>query len=119
MPVFMRTLFYTDHYHLPLPPGHRFPIQKYRLTPELLQRSSDFEFVPAPLADPETIKLIHDPVYVEAVLQGTLSDAAQRRIGFPWSEGFVHRTLGSVGSTLAATHEALNGSRWGGTLAGG
>jgi acetoin utilization deacetylase AcuC-like enzyme len=94
-------------------------MQKYRLTRELLQRTSDFQFVQAPLADTETIKLIHDPAYVEAVLNGTLSEAAQRRIGFPWSEGFVHRTLGSVGSTLAATREALNGSGWGGTLSGG
>jgi acetoin utilization deacetylase AcuC-like enzyme len=113
-------LFYTDHYHIPLPPGHRFPMQKYRLTRELLQQGSDFEFVPAQLADPETLKLIHDAAYVDAVLTGTLPLAAQRRIGFPWSEGFVQRTLGSVGSTLAATEEAMNtGHGWGGTLAGG
>jgi acetoin utilization deacetylase AcuC-like enzyme len=41
-----------------------------------------------------------------------------RRIGFPWSEGLVRRTLASVGGTLAATREALNYG-WGGTLAGG
>jgi acetoin utilization deacetylase AcuC-like enzyme len=116
----LRTLFYTDHYHIPLPPEHKFPMQKYRLTRELLQKSGEFKFIPAPLADPEIIKLVHDAAYVEAVLKGTLSDAAQRRIGFPWSLGFVQRTLGSVGSTLAATEEALNGGGgWGGTLAGG
>src|SRR4051812_42040489 len=113
-----RTLFYTDHYHIPLPPGHKFPMQKYRITRELLQQASDFRFVPAPLAEPHIIKLTHDPDYVDAVLAGTLSAAAQRRIGFPWSEGFVQRTLGSVGSTLAATQEALDFA-WGGTLAGG
>src|SRR5262249_48073111 len=41
-----------------------------------------------------------------------------RRIGFPWSEQLVQRTLPSVGGTLAATEEALS-SGWGGTLAGG
>jgi acetoin utilization deacetylase AcuC-like enzyme len=113
-----RTLFYTDHYHIPLPPGHRFPMQKYRLTRELLQQASDFNFAPAPLANVATIKLVHDPSYVDAVLAGTLSESAQRRIGFPWSQGFVQRTLGSVGSTLAATEEAMHAG-WGGTLAGG
>jgi acetoin utilization deacetylase AcuC-like enzyme len=113
-----RTLFYTDHYQIPLPPGHRFPMQKYRITRELLQQVSDFDLRPAPLADAATIKLVHDSQYVDHVLAGTLDAAAQRRIGFPWSEGFVQRTLGSVGSTLAATEEAMH-TGWGGTLAGG
>ena len=41
-----------------------------------------------------------------------------RRIGFPWSQGLVERSLGSVGGTLAATEQAFL-HRWGGTLAGG
>lgn len=41
-----------------------------------------------------------------------------RRIGFPWSEGLVRRTLASVGGTLAATEDALS-SGFGGNLAGG
>jgi acetoin utilization deacetylase AcuC-like enzyme len=111
-----RRLFYTDHLILPLPPEHRFPIQKYRILREMLDGS--FVFEPAPLADIETIELVHQPEYVNAFLHGTLSDAAMRRIGFPWSEGLVTRTLASVGATLAATREAL-ASSWGGTLAGG
>jgi len=41
-----------------------------------------------------------------------------RRIGFPWSEDLVRRTLASVGGTLAATEDAI-GTGFGGTLAGG
>ena len=41
-----------------------------------------------------------------------------RRIGFPWSDGLVLRTLASVGSTLAAAQDALQCGRGGG-LAGG
>ena len=41
-----------------------------------------------------------------------------RRIGFPWSEGLVRRTLASVGGTLAATADAL-ATGFGGNLAGG
>src|SRR5258706_4695228 len=41
-----------------------------------------------------------------------------RRIGFPWSEGLVQRTLASAGGTLAATQDAVD-TGFGGTLAGG
>lgn len=113
-----RRLFYTDHHALPLPPGHRFPTEKYRLLRELLARDNHFTFKPAPLAGVETIALAHDRDYIDAFLKGTLSPAAVRRIGFPWSEALVTRTLASVGATLAATREAQS-TGWGGTLAGG
>jgi acetoin utilization deacetylase AcuC-like enzyme len=111
-------LFYTDHYVLPLPPGHRFPIEKYRLLRELLQADGGFVLEAAPLAPVTVIERTHDPEYVRAFVQGTLGDAAMRRIGFPWSEGLVRRTLASVGGTLSATQEALT-CGWSGTLAGG
>jgi len=114
----VKTLFYTDQYTIELPPEHRFPMAKYRLTRDLLAELGYFRFEPAPLADREVVELAHDPGYVAAFLEGTLSAQAMRRIGFPWSEALVKRTLASVGGTLGATREALaNG--WGGTLAGG
>ena len=113
-----KVLFYTDQYVIPLPEGHRFPIQKYRMLRELLAADECFHFQAAPLADREVIELAHEREYVDAFLNGTLTPQAVRRIGFPWSEGLVKRTLASVGGTLAATKEALaNG--WGGNLAGG
>lgn len=113
-----RRLFYTDHLALPLPPQHRFPITKYRLLREMLEGDGWFAFEAAPLAEIKTIEVVHEREYVEAFVNGTLSAAAMRKIGFPWSEGLVTRTLASVGSTLAATREALT-TGWGGTLAGG
>jgi len=124
-----RRLFYTDHYTLPLPDGHRFPITKYKLVREALAADGIFEFLPAPLAKPEVIALAHDPAYVNQFLQGALSSAAMRRIGFPWSPELVKRTLGSVGGTLSAATDALHPpspsgkggapTSWSGTLAGG
>ena len=113
-----RPLFYTDQYVLPLPAGHKFPTAKYRMLRELLSFESRFCFEPAPLASTDLIELVHDPAYVRSFLSGTLDSAAMRRIGFPWSEQLVQRTLASVGGTLAAAGEAL-ASGWGGTLAGG
>jgi acetoin utilization deacetylase AcuC-like enzyme len=112
----LRRLYYCDHYEFPLPPGHRFPTRKYQLTRDLL--ATDFQFIAAPLAPIEIVALAHDPAYVQEFTNGTIGAAAMRRIGFPWSEGLVQRTLASVGGTLKATEDAFS-SGWGGNLAGG
>ena len=74
---------------------------------EQLERDDVFEFTPAPMADPATISLAHDPAYVEAFVEGKLSAGVMRRIGFPWSQELVERTLASAGGTLGATEDAL------------
>ena len=114
----LHRLFYCDHHEISLPAGHKFPIGKYRLVRELLAADGLFEFQPSPLAERKLIELVHDRDYAQQILQGTISHAAMRRIGFPWSEGLVRRTLASVGGTLSATADALE-KGWGGTLAGG
>jgi hypothetical protein len=63
----------------------------------------------APAATEGELALAHTPDYIGAVLQGTLSPAAQREIGFPWSERMVARSLRSVGATIAAARAALAG----------
>ncbi|HEX6880703.1 MAG TPA: histone deacetylase [Terriglobales bacterium] len=118
MTVIRPVLFYTDHYHFPLPEGHRFPLPKYRLVRELLESANRFDLRPAPIADAVAIERVHDPDYVRAFVEGTLAPAAMRRIGFPWSEQLVQRTLASAGGTLAASEQALTDG-FSGTLAGG
>ena len=53
------------------------------------------------------LALAHTPDYIHAVLSGSLSAAAQREIGFAWSERLVARSLRSVGATIAAARAAL------------
>jgi acetoin utilization deacetylase AcuC-like enzyme len=111
-------VFYCDHFEIPLPAGHKFPMPKYRKLREALSADTRIVLEPAVPADPKIIELAHDPEYVQKFLTGTLEPAAMRRIGFPWSLGLVERTLASAGGTLAATRDALE-SGVGGTLAGG
>lgn len=111
-------LFYCDHFEIPLPPGHKFPMEKYRLLRERLARDAFWELEQAAPASVETVELAHDSEYVARFIDGTLSASAMRRIGFPWSQGLVNRTLASTGGTLAATRDALE-TGFGGTLAGG
>lgn len=111
-------LFYTDHFHFPLPPGHKFPLEKYRLLRQELAADARFLFHPAPFIGQQDLLRVHHPDYVAAFLNGTLDRQISRRIGFPWSPELVDRTRASAGATLAATSIALE-SGFGGTLAGG
>jgi acetoin utilization deacetylase AcuC-like enzyme len=111
-------LFYCDHHPILLPPGHKFPVEKYALLRQLLASDGYYRLEPAPLADPAAIQRVHDPHYVQAFLSGTLDPRILRQIGFPWSEQLVRRTLASVGGTLAASADAL-ATGFGGNLAGG
>lgn len=111
-------LFYCDHFPIPLPPGHKFPMAKYRLLREKLAADDLFRLEPAQPAASETVTMAHDRAYVDAFVAGTLDAAVMRRIGFPWSPELVERTLASAGGTLAAAQDALR-TGFGGTLAGG
>lgn len=93
-------------------------MRKYRMLRERLSQHAGFRFVPSPLAERAVIEQTHDPAFVEAFLTGTLDAAAIRRIGFPWSQHSVRRTLASVGGTLAAARQAL-ADGLSGQLAGG
>lgn len=65
----------------------------------------------APAATDGELALVHEPAYIQAVSQGTLSPAAQREIGFPWSPAMAERARRSVGATVAAARVALGLSR--------
>lgn len=100
--------FYSDHFVLPLPEGHRFPMRKYALLREsLLERLPDVILQEAPAATADELSLVHTSPYVDAVLKGGLSPQAQREIGFPWSPAMAERALRSVGATVAAARVAL------------
>jgi acetoin utilization deacetylase AcuC-like enzyme len=99
--------FYSDHFVLPLPEGHRFPMGKYRLLRERLESVSGLVMHEAPAATDGELALAHQPAYVSAVVEGSLSAAAQREIGFPWSTWMVERSRRSVGATISAARAAL------------
>ena len=103
-------LYYTDVFVLPLPAGHRFPMEKYSRLREHLLASGEFspdDFHTPTAASREELQRAHDPAYIERVISGALNAAELKRIGFPWSPGMVERSLRSAGATLAACRTAL------------
>ncbi len=114
-------VFHCDRVEIPLPSGHRFPSAKYRLLRELLLGRGVLHedmLVQSPEVSWDDLALVHEPAYLTAVRDGTLTDAELRRIGFPWSPAMVERSRRSVGGTLAAARWALE-HRFGANLAGG
>ncbi|MEY4751974.1 MAG: hypothetical protein RIQ60_4188 [Pseudomonadota bacterium] len=115
--------FHNDQISLQLPPGHRFPIDKYRLLREALERHQaqlpGLRLQPCVPATAGELALAHAPDYIAAVFDGTLDAAAQREIGFLWSTGMAERARRSVGGTICAARAALAegvaGSLGGGT----
>jgi acetoin utilization deacetylase AcuC-like enzyme len=103
-------VYYTDEFVLPLPPGHRFPMERYRRLRMSIQSqgivSSDDCHVPPAATDAE-LQLAHTADWVTRVRDGQTTEDEQRRIGFPWSPQMVERSRRSVGATIAAARCAL------------
>jgi acetoin utilization deacetylase AcuC-like enzyme len=104
-------VFYSDHFVLPLPEGHRFPMAKYSMLRERVARDGICGpgelLTPRAVTDEEILRA-HAPEYLERVVCGTLTDKEVRRIGFPWSEKMVERSRRASGGTLGACLAALD-----------
>jgi acetoin utilization deacetylase AcuC-like enzyme len=104
-------VYHEDFKINPIPSNHRFPMPKdallYQRLVELGIATADRTFTPVP-PDLETLCLAHDADYVSSFLDGTISDAAMRSIGLPWSNDLVTRTLIGTGSAILASRLALD-----------
>jgi acetoin utilization deacetylase AcuC-like enzyme len=100
--------FYSDRFVLPLPAGHRFPMEKYRLLRERIGQSlTEIRLLePEPLTD-EALAAAHSPDYIRRLVGGDLSRKEMMAIGFPWSPEMVERSRRSAGATVMACRAAF------------
>ena len=103
--------FHSDRFHIPLPPEHRFPLDKYRRLRKAIKTEQVVPnrnlLVPDPAND-DQIRVAHSADYQKRVVRGELSEKEIRRIGFPWSPELIERSRRSVGGTIAACRAALH-----------
>lgn len=85
---------------------HRFPMRKYSLVAHML-RARGHALIDPPIATAEQLETVHDPAYVNAVLNCTLEAKVARRIGFEITPAIARRSCASVGGTLHAARFAL------------
>merc|ERR1712138_124919 len=83
---------------------------KYQLLYQLLVEEGICDpkkFHQASPAPRNALERVHLPSYLDDFLAGQLDAKMMRRIGLPWSEGLVARTLASSGGSLMAGRLAL------------
>lgn len=101
---------YHPIYVLPLPEGHRFPMEKYELVPQQLLHEgtcSQKNFFEPEYPNEADVLAVHDKVYVEALKNQTLSYREARKIGLPLSERLVEREFIITSGTIKAAVYAL------------
>lgn len=101
----------SARYTIPLPPAHRFPIEKYALLRDAVLAEGLIK--PEGMHEPERARLddvllVHTLEYVQSIVNGTLSPTAQRALGLPWSPALAERSFRAVGGTCEAAVQALS-----------
>lgn len=108
----MLPLVYHPNYSCAFPARHRFVMSKFRrlydfaVEAGLVAADGSNILQPSPLR-PEDLVICHDPHYLNALATNTVERAAWRRVGLPWSEGLIARTLTAPHGTLLAAEQAL------------
>lgn len=104
------SIAYHPNYCHSVPSGHRFPMEKYELLPQqLIYRGicSPEQFFEPGIAELGPIKAVHDPQYIDDLINLKLDRAAVRRIGFEHTEALVHRELTLVQGTIESALHAM------------
>jgi acetoin utilization deacetylase AcuC-like enzyme len=107
MPV--KVAFSPVYIH-PVPENHRFPMEKYQLIYEQLQRenilSGDSFFIPGVISD-EDVLLVHEAAYLEKLKALECSPREQRASGFVHTAQLIERELIIMEGTRKCAELAL------------
>ncbi|WP_150126141.1 histone deacetylase [Brevundimonas sp. LM2] len=101
---------YHPAYSASLPPGHRFPMLKYARLAQVLEDEGLigpeglYTPDPAPFA---MLAAVHDPDYVQQVLDASVPPGVERVIGMAVTRDVSDRVQVAVGGTLMAARLAL------------
>ncbi len=90
----MLHIAWSPLYAHPLPPGHRFPMEKYELIPDQLLYEGTIQpenlFTPEILPESDILR-VHTEAYWHKLKHGTITAREARRTGFPYSPRLVLR----------------------------
>jgi acetoin utilization deacetylase AcuC-like enzyme len=106
----MQLYYHPLYSDLILPERHRFPIQKYKLLKTEIEKLgvSAIHFQEPKKATKSQLSLCHSQRYIDDFLNGGLSDKAIKKMGFPYSQQLVERTLLSIGGSIQAAEAAFS-----------
>ena len=102
----MRVFAHNLHTY-PLPEGHRFPLDKYRLVRESAERMDGIRVLDAVAATWGQLRRTHSDDWLARVRDGTIERREELALGLPWSPELVERSRRSTGATVMAARAAL------------
>ncbi|QJE96906.1 histone deacetylase family protein [Luteolibacter luteus] len=102
--------FYSQDLELKLPSGHPFPMEKFRISKDMLLEGGILkpeEIVEVKVADSHLLRAVHDHTYVDRIYSGLLDRKEQIQLGLPVTPQLYHRSATEVEATRQACHAAL------------
>ena len=106
-------LFYSPYYFADIGEGHVFPIRKFEMVRDVLVEEGTLlpeEIVEPKPARVDDLLLVHTEDYITRLIGGTLTAKEIRKLGLPWSESLVRRSLHAISGTINASRSALRDS---------
>ncbi|MGC4016044.1 MAG: histone deacetylase [Luteolibacter sp.] len=102
--------FYSQDFELALPAGHPFPMDKFRVSKDMLLEGGILrpeEIIDVRVADSHLLKLAHQPDYIAKIQSGLLDRKEQLLLGLPVGPQLYSRSATEVEATRLACHAAL------------
>lgn len=103
-------IFYSPYYYADIGEGHVFPIRKFEIAKDILLAEGTLS--PDEIVAPERVAiadllLVHTEDYVTRLIEGRLTAKEIRKLGLPWSESLVRRSMHAISGTINASRRAL------------
>lgn len=102
--------FYSENLELELPTGHPFPMEKFRVSKDMLLEGGILrpeEIVEVRRADVHLLQRVHEPDYIRKIESGLLGRKEEILLGLPVTPRLFDRSATEVEATRLACHAAL------------
>lgn len=102
--------FYSQDLELELPSGHPFPMEKFRVSKDMLLEGGVLrpeEVVDVREAEPHLLSGVHSRDYLDKIYRGRLDQKEALRLGLPMTPKLFRRSATEVEATRQACHAAL------------
>lgn len=102
--------FYSEDFELTLPSGHPFPMDKFRVSKDMLLEGGIItpeEIVEVRIADSHILQRVHDRDYLQKIYSCTVDRKEEMRIGLPVTPQLYTRSATEVEATRLTCRAAL------------
>ena len=102
--------FYSQHFELTLPSGHPFPMEKYRVSKDMLLEGGIIlpeEIIEVRIADSHILQRVHDQDYVNRIYSCSVDRKEEMRLGLPVTPQLYTRSATEVEATRLTCRAAL------------